>query len=206
MTAASGAADPLAPPSDDERARLLSAAWRVLERAGYENVKIKLVADEARLSVRTFYRHFSGKDDLLFSLLGAEVERAIAILDELTATGTPEERVDAWVEGVVSLRYGRRAGPRARLFSRLSALLADMGTPKMSDGTDADVAGSLARAIADGRQAGSFSRADPEGDAALVLALCCRLDEIPGQLPSDREDGVAMVQDFVLRALRGSAS
>lgn len=206
MTAVVGTADPLATSSDDERARLLRAAWRVLERAGYENVKVKLVADEARLSVRAFYRHFSGKDDLLFALLGAELERATAILDELTATGTPEARVAAWVEGVVSLPYGRRAGPRARLFTRLGAVLADMGTPKLSDGTDADIAAPLERAIADGCRAGSFPGADPAGDAAMILALCCRLDEVPGQaLPADREQGVAMVQDFVLRALRGTA-
>jgi len=129
----------------------MAAAWDVLRRTSYDNLKIQAVIRVAGVSIGRFYRHFTGKQELVSELLRVELRRATAILDELTASGTPEDRVRAWVDGVVSLAYGRHAGPRARWFTSLpNEVLA------LLDGSSRDYRTSapLEEAIAAGRASG----------------------------------------------------
>jgi AcrR family transcriptional regulator len=189
-----------------ERSSLLAAAWEVLEVTGYENLKVHVVLRRAGLSTRAFYRHFKGKDELLMALATEERARAEAILVELTSHGEPEERVRAWVDAVVSLLYGRHAGPRARLISSMPAIL----HTELASGSALRSAGGpstttpLRAAIAAGKASGVFPNADPDGDADLIAALCSRLTEAGHSwMPADRRQGVAFVAEFVLRALRG---
>lgn len=183
----------------EERQRLIDAAWTFLERSSYESLKVQQVARAAGLSTRGFYRHFAGKEELLSELRAAELSRATAILRERTATGTPEERVAAWIDAVVSLRYGRRAGPRARLFSTLGPLA---GGPESAGHGPHDTAQPLIDAIAAGKEAGVFPNADPEVDGRLIAALCTRLDQqAVSWLPEERVEGVAVVVSFALRSL-----
>jgi AcrR family transcriptional regulator len=186
-----------------ERERILAAAWDVLGRTSYENLKVQAVIRAAGVSIGGFYRHFDGKQELVAELLRVELRRATAILDGLTAEGTPDERVRAWVNGVVSLAYGRTAGPRARWFTSLpNEVLA------LIDGSARELRTSapLEEAIADGRALGVFPGADPHRDARLVQSLCSSLDRgAVGWLGDDREDGVARVVDFVLAALTSAS-
>ncbi|HUZ08726.1 MAG TPA: TetR/AcrR family transcriptional regulator [Acidimicrobiales bacterium] len=179
--------------------RIVGAAWDVLVRTGYDNLKVQMVARRAGVSIGSFYRHFGGKKELMASLCREELIRATAILDELTATGTPEERVRAWVAAVVSLRYGHRAGPRARWITTLPAEVRDLAI----DGNDPDVdtGRPLRAAIADGVRDGSFPAADPERGGMLVQGLCSWIDQDHGRPPGDRESVVAAVTEFVLAAL-----
>jgi len=47
---------------------IISAAARVIYRSGGDDFTMRNVADEAGLSLRALYQHFSGKDDLLVAL------------------------------------------------------------------------------------------------------------------------------------------
>jgi AcrR family transcriptional regulator len=186
-----------------ERDRILAAAWDVLGRTSYENLKIQAVIRSAGVSTRAFYRHFSGKQELVAELLRAELRRATAILDELTADGTPEQRVRAWVDGVVSLAYGRAAGPRARWFTSLPHEILELLDDRPRD---CRTAAPLEAAIADGLTEGVFPSADPHRDALLVEGLCSSLGRGGVDwLGHDRDEGVARVADFVLAALRNPA-
>jgi AcrR family transcriptional regulator len=186
-----------------ERERILAAAWDVLGRTSYENLKVQAVIRVAGVSIGGFYRHFDGKQELVAELLRVELRRAAAILDGLTAEGTPEDRVRAWVDGVVSLAYGRTAGPRARWFTSLPyevLALVDGSTRELRTSAP------LEEAIADGRAIGVFPGAEPHRDARLVQSLCSSLDRgAVDWLGNDREDGVARVADFVLAALTSPA-
>ena len=181
-----------------EREKLLAAAWRLLERTGFENVKVQSVARSADLSIRAFYRHFASKDELMAALLEEERERGAGLMAELM-TGTPEEQVRTFVTNIVSLRYGRRTGPRAKLFSLLGSQLEHRGCAMSSHDPLLEV---LERAIRAGMETGAFPNADAHRDATFVLALCARLTEAEHHdLPPDRVAGVNAVADFAVKAL-----
>jgi AcrR family transcriptional regulator len=186
-----------------ERERIMEAAWDVLGRTSYENLKVQAVIRVAGVSIGGFYRHFSGKQELVAELLRTELRRATAILDELASTGAPEDRVRAWVDGVVSLAYGRTAGPRARWFTSLPQEVVELVD---EDARDLRTEAPLEEAIADGVASGVFPAADPHRDALLVQKLCSSLDRgTVGWLGDGREDGVARVADFVVAALTNPA-
>jgi AcrR family transcriptional regulator len=190
------------PVDPTDRDRILAAAWDVLGRTSYENLKVQAVIRIAGVSTGSFYRHFGGKQDLVAELLLAELRRATSLLEELTNSGPPEARVRAWIDGVVSLAYGRHAGPRARWFTSLPqdvmALIADRPRECRS-------ATPLEAAIADGVATGAFPDADPHRDALMVECLCSGLDRGPVDwLATDRAAGVQHVADFVLAALTGA--
>ena len=59
-------------PLDDRPARLVAAGTRPRERDGQRGVHVAQVAARAGLSLKSFYRCFRGKDDLLIALLAEE--------------------------------------------------------------------------------------------------------------------------------------
>ncbi|MGE0881783.1 MAG: TetR/AcrR family transcriptional regulator [Acidimicrobiia bacterium] len=182
-----------------ERERLLAAAWRLLERTGFENVKVQSVARSAGLSIRAFYRHFASKDELLAALLEEEVTRGADVMRSMM-TGSPEQQVRTFVCGIISLRFGRHAGPRAKLFSLLGAQLEHRGQPTLAQDPLLEV---LVDAVGAGVVSGDFPNADPRRDATFVLALCARLNECyHHELAVDRESATRDVADFAIRALR----
>ena len=183
----------------DEVRRIVDAAWDVLHRSGYDNLKIHVVARLAGVSIGSFYRHFGGQRELMTALLRDELTRATAILDRLTASGTPAERVQAWVDAVVSLRFGRRAGPRAQWITSLVPEIRQLVLDDVSP--DMDTSRPLREAIGDGVRDGAFPGADPERDAFLIQSLCSRLDEDPVPAFATREEAVRSVAGFVLAAL-----
>ena len=192
---------PEAEPADPtDRDRILVAAWDVLGRTSYDNLKVQAVIRVAGVSTGSFYRHFGGKQDLVAELLRAELRRATVVLEALTSSGTPEARVRAWIDGVVSLAYGRRAGPRARWFTSLPHEVV-----RLLDGLpdECRTSAPLEAAIADGATTGVFPGADPHRDALLVESLCSSLDRgAVDWLGVERAEGVRRVTAFVLAALR----
>ncbi len=62
----------LAPAADKAVRRgqqLISAASNLILRSGGDEFTVQKVASEAGLTLRSFYQHFSGKDDLLIALI-----------------------------------------------------------------------------------------------------------------------------------------
>jgi len=53
----------------DQRQRLIDAAWRVFEEASEERVTVADIVREAGMSSRSFYQHFSSKEDLVAQLV-----------------------------------------------------------------------------------------------------------------------------------------
>ncbi len=62
------------------RARLLEGMAAALGEKGLAEVTIADIARHARVSKRTFYEHFAGKQDCLLALYVASSERALAII------------------------------------------------------------------------------------------------------------------------------
>ena len=51
--------------SKETKERIFQAAKTILQKNGYENLSIKNICEEARVSNGSFYHHFKTKDDLL---------------------------------------------------------------------------------------------------------------------------------------------
>lgn len=184
----------------DERARLIGAAWTVLERAGFEGFKVQLLLRETGLSARAFYRHFSDKDELFLTLMADEYSRSGArVRAALAGAGTPDEQVAAWAREIVLAAGDPKRAARARLFTSQPGVVRRF----------ADELARAARAILDpltdaitaGRDAGIFPLADPERDALLIHDLAGAAMSTALARPGDEVEIAASVADFVLRAL-----
>ena len=88
----------------DDVQRLLDAALEVMQSAGDRSApKVADVVRQAGLSNQAFYRHFASKDELVAAVVEAGALRLVDYLDhQLSKTDDPENKVRAWVEGVLS--------------------------------------------------------------------------------------------------------
>ncbi len=74
----------------DQRQRILRATGELVAKRGYNDVTVELIVKRARVSFKTFYKHFSGKEEafleLFDSVMGQARERiAAALAAELEA-------------------------------------------------------------------------------------------------------------------------
>jgi AcrR family transcriptional regulator len=188
--------------ADDEAQQLVGAAWRVLERSGYEGFKVQLVMRDAGVSARAFYRHFPDKDQLLLALLRDEMARAAARLRAAVAeVDDPVAQVEAWIRAVISAAADPRRVARARLFSSQQPLFRRFPW-EVAEGTQLLVE-PLRQALERGAGSGAFPWVEPDRDAPLIYALTggemtAALTDRPG---GDVEDVVAATTGFVLRSL-----
>ncbi|HVA08485.1 MAG TPA: TetR/AcrR family transcriptional regulator, partial [Acidimicrobiales bacterium] len=84
------------------RARQLVDAARLLAaESGSSSFTVAEVAARAGVSLRSFYRHFSGKDDLLLALFEEEAQLGAKLLSEaLGPARSPLERLRRYVVGL----------------------------------------------------------------------------------------------------------
>lgn len=188
--------------ADDEAQTLIAAAWRVLERSGFEGFKVQLVMREAGVSARSFYRHFRDKDALVLALLRDEMARAGTRLRSAVAEADgPVEQVEAWVRSVIGAAADPRRVARAKLFSSLQPLMRRF-PDEVDEGTRLLTA-ALREAIQLGIETRAFPWADLDVDVDLIYALTGgeltrALAEGGGRAV---DDAVAETTAFVFRAL-----
>jgi AcrR family transcriptional regulator len=181
--------------------RIVKAAREALGRAGYENLKVKSVIRSAGVSVGSFYRRFRGKQDLMVALVADEARRNTSFLSEVTAQGTPAERVLAWVDAAAGIGFAERGGPRVRWFSSMPAEVRRQVYGVIHQDSTRDTAAPLRRAIKDGIISGDFPHADPDRDAQSIRSVCAVAAQDEGWFGANREDVVDHVATFIMAAL-----
>ncbi|HEX2383989.1 MAG TPA: TetR/AcrR family transcriptional regulator [Acidimicrobiales bacterium] len=186
----------------DDRTAIIGAAWIVLERAGFEGFKIQLVLRETGLSARSFYQHFTDKDELLLALMEDEYARSAARLRRVVreADGAPE-KVAAWIAELVAAAEDPRRVQRARLFSSQQRVMRRF--PEAVASASRLLVEPLERALRDGAETGEFSTAEPERDAEIILRLtgATMNDALIDWTDQSVAELVASSVDFALRAL-----
>ncbi|HZJ27971.1 MAG TPA: helix-turn-helix domain-containing protein [Acidimicrobiia bacterium] len=81
--------------------RLVDAARELTAASGSQAFTVADVAARAGVSLRSFYRHFSGKDDLLLALFEEEARLGARLLAEAVCEATgPLERLRTYVVGL----------------------------------------------------------------------------------------------------------
>jgi AcrR family transcriptional regulator len=186
----------------DERDRLLSAATEVLQRSGWWGFKVESVLRQAGLSTRSFYRHFEKKSDLLLALLEYELSGAEIQLRRVTASGTPSDRIRAYVTATIDMAYRADLAKPSSLFaSHWRELLPEY--PQAIDRWIERLIGPLTDAITEGKAHGEFQSDDPVADARAIFYLVASMtaDQAAMGASTPREELEHVVMPFISRAV-----
>jgi AcrR family transcriptional regulator len=189
--------------AQDERSRLLTAAMDVLQRSGWWGFKVESVLRQAKLSTRSFYRHFDKKSDLLLALLEYEVGGGAIHLRRVTdAAETPAEKVRAYVTTTIDMAYLEDLAKPSSLFASHWRELLPEYPEELGRVTERMVA-PLADAIQSGKDSGDFQSDDPVADAKAIYFLVASMtaDQAAGGGSTPREEVEHIVMPFISRAL-----
>lgn len=103
--------------SREEIDRILSAAIRVMERVAPDSPRVSDIVAEAGSSNKTFYRLFSGKDDLIMAVMTRGVAMIAAdVGEQMASESDPVRKITRWVHAAMA----QAADPRNVSISRMA--------------------------------------------------------------------------------------
>ncbi len=156
--------------SENEAVRiaLMEAARRLVAEHGFPNLRINELAEEAGVSVGTFYLYFEGKADLFVQLVLDDTERLRGRLAEaVEGGGTVLERMarrfDAYLDFVEQNQNG------FRYFRDSDAV--DTNKGRLSTWALDQHATDLRPLLEEGMASGELRRTDPELLAQTIVAI-----------------------------------
>ena len=156
---------------ETERGMILVAATRVLRRSGFHRATLDEVLTEASLSTRSFYRHFSSKDELLVALHRQEGAAVAASMRKRIAVApTATDALEAWVDDLLAIAYEPRRAARAGLL-RSSISRDAAGWDEAHRAVVGLMTAPLVELLQRGHEDGTFPTADPETDARAIFTL-----------------------------------
>lgn len=188
--------------ADVERKLIMDAAVRVMSSNGYVDATVSDVLADAGVSTRAFYRHFASKDALVLALFRRDAEsvgrRLRRTVDDAP---TPLAALDAWVGAFLDLFYEPRRARRVGLFTSPAVRSADGYSEELAR-SEALMAGPLSDVVRRGDETGVLRSADPDQDAATMLAVATSVaDPSNGPRFPDREDARAHIVRWCWPAL-----
>jgi len=105
--------------------RFVAAATKLLQEKGSTDFTVQDVVDRSKMSIRTFYKYFASKEDLLVAVYETVVARkAVPLLRKrIEKRKDPMLRLKAYVEGLVELTG--KTGPVGRMLINYQNRLAE---------------------------------------------------------------------------------
>lgn len=102
--------------------RFLATALELVEESGRADFTIQTLIDRSNLSLRAFYQHFAGKEELLLALYeNVTSQFTETIRQEVAAADGPMEQLEAFCRGVLSRAESSQAvGGRVMTIYNLS--------------------------------------------------------------------------------------
>ena len=182
------------------RARRLVDAARRLATSGSATFTVADVAEDAGVSLRSFYRHFSGRDELLLALFEEEARTGAAMLREVVDAEPdvePLERVRLCVDALCGLVTV--GSDYASMLVREHLRLADQHPDEMRSAL-APLLDVLAGELEAAADAGRLRPVD-RFDAATVLALVLTHIQTAVLLAPDEPEPTERVWRFCRAAL-----
>lgn len=89
------------------RARLLEVAMRAFRQDGAE-VSLEGIARQAGVGIGTLYRHFPTRNALVEAVYRSEIDRVLALADDLLAASEPRAALRAWAKEFVAFMATKR--------------------------------------------------------------------------------------------------
>jgi AcrR family transcriptional regulator len=155
-----------------EMQRIVDATYAVVSRTGDVDPSVRDILRAAGLSTQAFYRLFRSKDELMLVLLDDGRRRLVSYLEHRMAKArTRDERIAAWIEGVLAQASDPVAAERTRPFVAHQDRIADR-YPTEQQASASLLVDLLAGAIADGAASASDrKRAERDAQATYHLAF-----------------------------------
>ncbi len=148
----------------------ISAASRLILESGADEFTVQQVAAAAGRTLRSFYQHFPGKDDLLIALIEeSQLVMARLLLLHADRFDDPLERIGGALYWAFDARQHTVRNYNAALarFAQRAAITA----PERVEAARQPVVAVLAGLIADAMAAGSVEDGDAEALAATLMSL-----------------------------------
>jgi AcrR family transcriptional regulator len=182
--------------------RLVDAARDLANDAGSASFTVADVSRAAGLSLKSFYRCFAGKDDLLVALLEEDSHLGAAILSaQIEPIADPVARVRAYVLGVFELLTHPGAVGYARMLVQEHRRLAE-GRPESLRAALAPMVDVLASEIARATAAGVAESVEPTRDAETIFVLVLEGIQDVGLGRADPREQASYLWRFCAAALR----
>jgi len=190
-----------------EVGRIIDATYRVFERTGTFDPRMREILAEAGLSTQAFYRHFASKDELLLVVLDDGRHRLTEHLRRRMAKVDPGlPRVRAWIEGVLAQATDTDASSRTRPFvMNVFNLMAQY--PDELERSITLLLDLLREALQEAEAEGQLERTPTDGDARSIYHLAFGPMENHvafGTKPSATE--AAELTEFAFRAIGAKTS
>jgi AcrR family transcriptional regulator len=159
--------------AEDRAQRFLDAAFELIDEKGTTDFTIQEVIDRSKQSLRGFYQHFDGKDELLLALFEDSMLESAADLRDVISTETdPIARLRAftirlheWCEPATTPR--KRGSHNRRPISEFAVQLAVAHPERVRAGAE-PVSRLLFQLVEDAAAAGAINVPDTRRAAALV--------------------------------------
>ena len=105
--------------------RFVAAATRLLQEKGSTDFTVQDVVDRSKMSIRTFYKYFATKEDLLVAVYETVIAREAVprLRKRIEKLRDPMLRLRAYVEGLVELTA--KTGPVGRMLINYQNRLAE---------------------------------------------------------------------------------
>jgi AcrR family transcriptional regulator len=151
--------------------RFLAAARDLANEHGSASSTVAQVTQQAGLSLKSFYRCFGGKDDLLVALLEEDSRLGASILGEqVDAHSEPVERLRAYLTGVFELLTHPGAAGYARMLVQEHRRLSEQRPDELRVAL-APMVDLLTAQIALVAEAGGTASVEPSRDAQTLFVL-----------------------------------
>lgn len=155
---------------DDTQRQVWEAAVRLFAAQGFHGTGIRELAEAARLSSATLYHYMGTKEDLLFSIMKASLDRLITAAERVSADDASPQAVIARLVHVHVLTHALHRDETTVVDNEIGVL-----SPERRD-TMVQIRDRYEdfwrNAIADGCQRGVFSVPDERFARMAVLEMC----------------------------------
>ncbi|QRY62191.1 TetR/AcrR family transcriptional regulator [Gordonia sp. PDNC005] len=204
--------DPVATPgrrqskSETTRARIITAAAKVLAETGFGHTRLSAIADEAGMQIGSLYYYFGSKDELVEAALdeaGALVHRAVySAVDDLPATATPGERLSAAVRSFIRVRIdvGNMSAAHIRNYRDVPKEMRDRLRPALEQFSEF-----WASLVRDAAESGEIrSDIDPRILHMFVFHTSEQITKWPAAIKTSTADTVDVMHRLILAGLHPS--
>jgi AcrR family transcriptional regulator len=190
--------------SSEQVERILAAAVALIRDTETLDLRVTDVIAKAGVSNRAFYRHFTGKAELLIAVLEDGNRRYMERLEQrMDGCATPLEAVECWMRGMLARAQAPHPATDTRPFLA-NGLRFSYEFPEESLAADEVLRAPLRDALVRAHEAGDLEHLDAERDVEHIVQLT--LGHMTWSLIQRRPLTAADVDDtvaFTLGGLRG---